>query len=149
MSENKKTKVTETVGAPEIAEASENTATKYTIDYVLEQIAKLQADTEYIKAAVLALSHNAQDPSGSRAEALNSAVACREETNWKLIAFYEKMYDDLKPKAVDHINEATKRVVAEFISHRADYVSGCNITAEEFEAIMSEIQQARYLAENK
>ena len=97
MSDNKKIEATEVAETTEIAEATENTATKYTIDYVLEQIAKLQADTEYIKAAVLALSHNVQDPSGSRAEALNSAVACREETNWKLIAFYERIYDDLKP----------------------------------------------------
>ena len=60
---------------------------------LLEQIEKLQTDTEYIKSAVNGLGQNIQDPSGSRAEALGGAIKSRETTNQRLISFYEKMYD--------------------------------------------------------
>ena len=130
----------------DVVETTAN-ATKYTLDYVLEQIEKLQTDTEYIKSAVNGLGQNIQDPSGSRAEALGGAIKSRETTNQRLISFYEKMYDDLKPKNPDPVNEAMKRIVAEFISQKTDYVADKShkINAEEFEAILNEIQQVSYL----
>lgn len=116
----------------DVVETTAN-ATKYTLDYVLEQIEKLQTDTEYIKSAVNGLGQNIQDPSGSRAEALGGGIKSRETTNQRLISFYEKMYDDLKPKNPDPVNEAMKRIVAEFISQKTDYVADKShkINAEE------------------
>ena len=57
------------------------------------------------------------------------------------------MYDDLKPKNPDPVNEAMKRMVAEFISQKTDYVADKShkINAEELEAILNEIQQVSYL----
>ena len=131
----------------DVVETTANTTTKYTLDYVLEQIEKLQADTAHIKSAVEGLGQNIQDPSGSRAEALGGAIKSRETTNQRLIAFYEKMYDDLKPKNPDPVNEAMKRMVAEFISQKTDYVADKSHTlnAEELEAILCEIQQVSFL----
>ncbi len=160
------------IEAMEAVETAENTATKYTLDYVLEQIENLQKQiTENSNHSLHRLgdavrSIYANDVKESTCEddaesydgeeSRMSSVACvceifryREETLKQMLAFYEKMYDDLKPKPVDPVNEATKRVVTAFISHRADYVAGCDVTVEAFEAIFNEIQQARYLAENK
>lgn len=133
--------------AVDVVEIPANTTTKYTLDYVLEQIEKLQADTEHIKSAVNGLGQNIQDPTGFRAEALGDAIKSRETTNQRLIAFYEKMYDDLKPKNPDPVNEAIKRMVSEFISQKTEYVADKShkINAEELEAIFNEIQQVSYL----
>lgn len=118
MSENKKIEAAEAVENTEIAEATENTATKYTIDYVLEQIAKLQqhiADNplNHLRYSVNSIYANdvqestceddAESCNGE--ESRNGSVACvceifryREETLKQMLAFYEKMYDDLKPE---------------------------------------------------
>ncbi|MBE6708753.1 MAG: hypothetical protein E7578_05880 [Ruminococcaceae bacterium] len=157
MSENKNTTAMETV------EVTENTATKYTLDYVLEQIENLQKQiTENslhrLQGAVSSIYGNESEADDDAVESRNSSVysVCevfkdREDTLCRLLAFYEKMYDDLKPKPVDPVNEATKRVVTAFISSRADYIAGVDggVTTETFEGIMDEIQNARYLAENK
>ena len=174
MSENKKIEATEVAETTEIAEATEtavNTATKYTLDYVLEQIAKIQQHIaenplNHLRYSVGSIYANdvkdstCEDDSDSfnGEESRNGSVACvceifryREETLKQMLAFYERMYDDLRPKPVDPVNEATKRVVTAFISSRADYIAGVDggVTTETFEGIMSEIQNARYLAENK
>lgn len=104
MSENMNIEATETVETVETAVVSE----KYTLDYVLEQIEKIQADTEHIKSVICELGQNIQDPSGFRGEALGDVVKCRETTNQQLIAFYEKMYDDLKPKAAETMDPQLK-----------------------------------------
>ncbi|MBQ7827208.1 MAG: hypothetical protein IJ386_02960 [Clostridia bacterium] len=111
MSENKKieaneanevVETTEIAEATETVEVAENTATKYTIDYVLEQIAKLHADKEFYSAitnefkSVMAVNSDSFAAAES-AQAIGKAIMCRETTNQQLIAFYEKMYDDLKP----------------------------------------------------
>lgn len=114
MSENKKIEAAEAVENTEIAEATENTATKYTIDYVLEQIAKLQqqiTESSYyslhrLSDAVYSIYGNDSESDGSdeSEESRNDSVSCvceifryREVTLQKMLAFYEKMYDDLKP----------------------------------------------------
>ncbi len=79
---------------------------KLTINYVLEQIEKIQNQTEHICMSIatlgnLVISVDGPDTS-ERADSIATVVKCRETTNQKLIALYEKMYDDLKPsKPVD------------------------------------------------
>ena len=113
MSENKKIEATEAVENTEITEATENTATKYTIDYVLEQIAKLHADKEFYSAitnefkSVMTVNSDSFAAAES-AQAIGKAIMCRETTNQQLIAFYEKMYDDLKPKAPEPMDPVLK-----------------------------------------
>ena len=115
MSENMNIEATETV------EVTENTATKYTLDYVLEQIERLQKQiTESPNHSLHRLgdavrSIYANDVKESTCEddaescdgeeSRMSSVACvceiyryREETLKQMLAFYEKMYDDLKPE---------------------------------------------------
>lgn len=79
---------------------SENTAKpetmvtrKYTVEYVLEQIEKITADTSYLLEAIKECSN----PAGGEgcAMGLGNMVEHREKTNRQLIAFYEKVYSDL------------------------------------------------------
>ena len=109
MSDNKevkKIKDPETV-AESIAEdksASNPVTDKVTMLYCIEQIEKIQRDTRYIFETIQAISGvlsvgQPGDVAGQeKAKALGDVVRCRETTNQRLIAFYEKMYDDLKPK---------------------------------------------------
>lgn len=93
-----------------IAEAAVEPATeqpqKLTVNYVLEQIEKIQNQTDHIGMALAALGNmvpksntTVPDVSGAeQAEAIAEVVESRETTNQKLIALYEKMYDDLTKK---------------------------------------------------
>lgn len=79
---------------------------KLTINYVLEQIEKIQNQTDHIGMALAALGNmvpkaNSTTPDvagAEQAEAIAEVVESREATNQKLIALYEKMYDDLTSK---------------------------------------------------
>ncbi len=92
---------------------------KLTINYVLEQIEKIQNQTDHIGMALAALGNmvptngsSVPDVAGAeQAEAIAEVVESREATNQKLIAFYEKMYDDLKPK-----EESAKSKALEMLS---------------------------------
>jgi len=85
---------------------------KMTIGYVLGQIEKIQSETQYLQDCIKGLEAmqvtqpqipGAVDIAGEqKAKSLGQIVVSREATNQKLLAFYEKMYDDLKPsKPVD------------------------------------------------
>ena len=99
MSENKK--VAETTAEIPIEEPQ-----KLTINYVLEQIEKIQNQTDHIGMALAALGNmvpktNSTTPDvagAEQAEAIAEVIESREATNQKLIALYEKMYDDLTSK---------------------------------------------------
>ena len=113
MSENKSVVVEATATTP-IEEPQ-----KLTINYVLEQIEKIQNQTDHIGMALAALGNmvpktNSTTPDvagAEQAEAIAEVVESREATNQKLIALYEKMYDDLKPK-----EESAKSKALEIIS---------------------------------
>ncbi len=113
MSENKNVIVEATAKAP-IEEPQ-----KLTINYVLEQIEKIQNQTDHIGMALAALGNmvpktNSTTPDvagAEQAEAIAEVVESREATNQKLIALYEKMYDDLKPK-----EESAKSKALEILS---------------------------------
>lgn len=86
-----------------MSEQIENrTATEYTLDYVLKQIERIAADTEYLREAV-AKCAAANDGTGM---ALGDMVASRERTNQKLIDLYQQMYKDLKPTGKDRVVDA-------------------------------------------
>lgn len=71
-----------------------------TIEYPLRKIDEIAKDQAYLLQAISALGapkgeYYVQDLG---AEALGKAIMARETTNQKLIAFYEKMYNDLSGK---------------------------------------------------
>ena len=69
---------------------------------IMERIDKIQDDKEYMLGIVEAIKEippalGPNDITGAgKAEALADVVKCRETTNQKLLALYEKMYDDMK-----------------------------------------------------
>lgn len=84
----------------------ENTVSenKYTIEFILSQMIKLQEQTEYLndafaKLADIPVGQGPGDVAGqAKAQALGDIVRCRETTNQKLLSLYEKMYCDLQRK---------------------------------------------------
>lgn len=95
-------------------EVIEIPASKYNLEYALEQIERIANDKEYLTEAFDALyaaaSNNEAtlEQGGSNdkvAEAVADTIRVRETTNQKLIEFYSKMVDDLKP-AKPTTNEA-------------------------------------------
>ena len=95
MSENK-TLVT----ANEATETTENIALIGSLEYVLKQMELVAKDTAYLNNTIAELgkiTSSAGDIGASeKAQALGQVVNSREETNRKLIEFYQKMYDDVK-----------------------------------------------------
>lgn len=87
-------------------EVTENTAAEaYTYEYALKQIELLTRQVDHIHLAISELGHleNEGTPCGgsakSVAEGIADVVRCRETTAQKLIDFYAKMYEDLKPRS--------------------------------------------------
>ena len=87
-------------------EVTENTAAEtYTYEYALKQIELLTHQVDHIHLAISELGHleNEGTPCGgsakSVAEGIADVVRCRETTAQKLIDFYAKMYEDLKPRS--------------------------------------------------
>lgn len=75
--------------------------TKFTIDYILTMLEGISKDRAHLNAALEKLNKLESKGAGDvgtadLADAIAHVVDAREETNRKLIAFYEKMYDDLK-----------------------------------------------------
>ncbi len=88
-----------------ILEEKPESRTKYTLEYALAQIEKIANDKDAILGAFNALScmESGACPTGGSADAMAKAVSdtvlARETTNQKLLEFYSKMVDDLKPKS--------------------------------------------------
>ena len=79
---------------------------KVELSWLLQQIAALQSDTEYLKEGLSQLARMGIGDSGdpgspgdimgqAKAEALQSMIQGRETTNQLLLQLYEKMYDNL------------------------------------------------------
>lgn len=89
---------------PSELEDNDMSEEKLSMNYVLEQMEKIMAETEYLHKTIEAI--RSIDPASgpgditgqAKAEALATVVKCRETTNQKMLAMYEKMYDDLKPQ---------------------------------------------------
>lgn len=86
-----------------IPESIEQFPNKLSMCYILEQIEKIASQTAYISDAIselrqMNISCAGDIGSASKAEAISEVVKCREATNQQLLRFYEKMYEDIKPK---------------------------------------------------
>ena len=101
----------EVVETAERKTSSENTSgTKSenampTLGYILERIESIAKDSEYIHEALAQLSElKAAGPGDicgqSKADAIAHVVDAREETNRKLLAFYEMLYKDIAKQAL-------------------------------------------------
>ncbi len=94
----KNTEVTESAAVE--APATE----KYTYEYALKQIEQITNQVDHIQLAIsnLGALHNEATPTGGSAESVAHGIAdvvrCRETTAQRLIDFYAKMYEDLKPR---------------------------------------------------
>ena len=78
-----------------------------TVGYILAQMEKVNANIEYISKAIESIKAvNSSDTEDnvalSKVDSINNIVTLRETTNQKLLAMYEKMYDDIKPKNTNH-----------------------------------------------
>ena len=96
-----------------------------TMEYLLGKIDQLANDTAYLRETVAALQDLKPDPafadnpegdnaSTAKAQALGSAIKCRETTNQQLIALYTKMYDDIKGPAPDDRIDQVRRILGTF-----------------------------------
>ena len=121
MSENKKatTNAPEEVTEATVAEQSgTNEQSMLTMEYVLGKIEAIANDTFHIHEAIEAIRQIKSTGPGDvgtqeQTKAIGDIVKARETTNQRLIAFYEKLYDDLKPqspklKALETLNELAK-----------------------------------------
>ena len=81
---------------------------KVELSWLLQQIAALQSDTEYLKEGLAQLTQMGVGDSGepgspgnilgqAKANALQSMIMGRETTNQQLLRLYERMYNDLFP----------------------------------------------------
>lgn len=80
---------------------------QYTIESVMQCMKKILDDTQYIKDAIFNVTEIPSGDAGdcgspgdiagkAKAEAISTIVREREDTNQKLIDFYNKVYNDLK-----------------------------------------------------
>lgn len=95
---SEKTDNTETVENTDIDNIKRNS--KFSMDYILEQIEKLANNTEYLNQVISELRQTESGGPGdigaaSKADALGNVVKSRETTNQQLLKLYEKIYDDL------------------------------------------------------
>ena len=101
----------------DISETALNAQPELTVGYILSQLEKIQQDNEHIYKALETLSEivTGQGPADvageGKAKGIADTVKCREDTNQKLIAFYEKLYDDIKPELVDFNHFSLEQIV--------------------------------------
>lgn len=105
---------------------------KVELSWLLQQIAALQSDTEYLKEGFAHLAqmsvggktapYEPEDVAGkAKAEALRDIVQGREATNQQLLRLYEKMYDDC-------VHGSRRQVEAEFIAKAVSCVPAAEET---------------------
>lgn len=97
----------------ETARQSQNVEHKLTVPELLERIDSLRSDMNYLQDVLTQIAElptqEMEFPNAlevhivTNAEAMRDSVMARETTIQKLIALYEKMYDDIKPNKVNTI----------------------------------------------
>ena len=85
-----------------------------TVAYILGQIEKIFADNKHIQEALAKLENvRSEGPGGlgaqAKAQGIADVVKCRETTNQQMLRFYEKLYDDIKPKTDEHEQKLRKQ----------------------------------------
>lgn len=99
-------KMDERINTENIENISEENS-QYTIESVMQCMKKILDDTQYIKDAIFNVTEIPSGDAGdcgspgdiagkAKAEAISTIVREREDTNQKLIDFYNKVYNDLK-----------------------------------------------------
>lgn len=99
-------KMDERINTENIENISEENG-QYTIESVMQCMKKILDDTQYIKNAIYNVTEIPSGDAGdcgspgdiagkAKAEAISTIVREREDTNQKLIDFYNKVYNDLK-----------------------------------------------------
>lgn len=99
-------KMDERINTENIENISEENS-QYTIESVMQCMKKILDDTQYIKDAIYNVTEIPSGDAGdcgspgdiagkAKAEAISTIVREREDTNQKLIDFYNKVYNDLK-----------------------------------------------------
>ena len=105
MSDNNiKSKETVSIESTEaVAEKPASAGSEFSVGYILGQLELIRRDNAYILKALGSLENLVINNGGgdianqARCEAIGNIVSCRETTNQKLIAFYEMLYDDMRP----------------------------------------------------
>ena len=102
-----------------------------TMEYILGKIEEIANDTFHIHEAIDTISQIKSTGPGDvgtqeQTKAIGDIVKARETTNQRLIAFYERLYDDLKPqdiklKALETLGEFAKN--ANLDAHSAAQLS--------------------------
>ena len=120
-----------------------------TIGYILSQMEKIRTDNGYIMEALNKImdieSHpptmNAADYGAqAKAEAIGDIVKAREATNQKLLATYEQMYDDIKPKKERPESEKEK-----ILQWAAEMIPGNQLFAEGFGVELGKLLKEMYI----
>ena len=105
MSDNNiKSKETVSIESTEaVTEKPASAGCAFSVGYILGQLELIRRDNEYIMKAIsslenLVINSGAGDIANqARCEAIGNIVSYRETTNQKLIAFYEMLYNDMRP----------------------------------------------------
>ena len=97
-----------------IAVAEEILNDQLTVAYILGQIEKIFADNKHIHEALTKLEGVKSGEMGdigaqAKAQGIADVVKCRETTNQQMLRFYEKLYDDIKPKTDEHEQKLRKQ----------------------------------------
>ena len=84
-------------------EGKETVTERYTLAYAMEMIEKIAVNDQYLIETIHALGEVESKGPGDivgaeKAKAASEIVRCRETTNQKLIEFYSKMVNDLRPR---------------------------------------------------
>ncbi len=93
------------------------------LPYILAQIEKIQSQTDYLYRIIDAVQKSGSDGIGMGA---GNIVEEREKTNRQLIAFYERLYDDLRK---DKIAEQKENILETAIQSLAEGITPAESSA--------------------
>ena len=105
-------------GIEEMSGKKSSSEPELTVGYILSQIEKIQQDNEHIFKALtdlenLVINDGVGDIANqAKCEAVRDVAVHREATNQKLIDFYMKLYDDIKPEPVDFNHFSLEQIVS-------------------------------------
>jgi len=104
---------------------SDDNTPALTMEYLLGKIDQIASDTAYLSETITALQDLKSDPAfadnqqgdnagKAKAQALGSAIMCRETTNQQLLALYKQMYEDLKGPVSDYKTGQLRQILETF-----------------------------------
>ena len=108
---------------------------RFTVDYILGKLEELMASQQVALAAISELGKLKSAGPGDlgtegQAIAIGDVVKARETTNQRLIAFYEKMYDDLTAKQT-----SLKEIAMKALENASDNEDKCRVLSEALDTI--------------